>query len=152
MSHSIPHTVAELMTRDVITLTEEQDLQFLEETMHLFKFRHMPVTDDNKLVGLVTLQDVLRISASSLLPAGKQQTGYLQRQFKVRDIMTREVATVAPGASLVEAARLMRSEKFGCVPVVGEDNTLMGILTEADFVRFAEQYLTEHPSSPPTST
>jgi CBS domain-containing protein len=51
--------------------------------------------------------------------------------------MTREPTTVRPTTSLVHAARLMLANKFGCLPVCEDDGTLVGIITEADFVRFA---------------
>jgi CBS domain-containing protein len=138
---NMPRTVGELMSRDVLTLREEQDLHHLDEVMRLFKFRHMPVTDDRRLVGLVSQRDVLRISASSLLPGAKEQTDLLARKFRVRDVMIRDVQTVNPGTPLSAAARLLLRDKLGCLPVVDAENVLVGILTESDFVRFATQVL-----------
>jgi CBS domain-containing protein len=129
------------MSRDVLTLREEQDLHHLDDVMRLFKFRHMPVTDDRRLVGLVSQRDVLRISASSLLPGAKEQTDLLAKKFHVRDVMIRDVQTVTPGTLLSAAARLLLRDKVGCLPVVDEENVLVGILTESDFVRFATQVL-----------
>jgi CBS domain-containing protein len=51
--------------------------------------------------------------------------------------MTRDPTTARPSTSLVQAARVMLANKFGCLPVCEEDGTLVGIITEADFVRFA---------------
>jgi CBS domain-containing protein len=51
--------------------------------------------------------------------------------------MTREPTTVRPGLGLAQAARIMLERKFGCLPVCEDDGTLVGIVTEADFVRFA---------------
>ena len=137
----IPETVAQIMSRDVLTLSEDQDLTHLETTMRLFRFRHMPVTDDGKLVGLVSQRDLLRIAGSSLLPNAGEQTVALQRRFHVQDVMTRDVRTVRPDTPLAEAARLMHAEKLGCLPVVDAANVLRGILTEADFVLLASRLL-----------
>jgi CBS domain-containing protein len=51
--------------------------------------------------------------------------------------MTKEPTSVRPGLGLASAARLMLERKFGCLPVCEDDGTLVGIVTEADFVRFA---------------
>lgn len=53
---------------------------------------------------------------------------------KVRDLMSAEVVTVAPDASLREAARLMIDSGVSGLPVVDEDGAVVGIITEADFV------------------
>ncbi|HVU00335.1 MAG TPA: CBS domain-containing protein [Polyangiaceae bacterium] len=137
----IENTVEALMSRDVLCLSEDQDLAHIGEAMELFKFRHMPVTDDGKLVGLVSQRDLLRISASSLLPNAGEQTGFLTKQFRVRDIMTRDVQTVLPETSLVDAARLLHSQKVGCLPVVNAENAVVGILTDSDFVALAARLL-----------
>ncbi|HEX7670912.1 MAG TPA: CBS domain-containing protein [Polyangiaceae bacterium] len=137
----LPQTVGELMSRDVLTLREDQDLHHLDAAMRLFKFRHMPVTDDRRLVGLITQRDVLRISASSLLPSAREQTDHLAKTFHVRDVMIRDVKTVNPETALSTAARLLLHEKLGCLPVVDQKNVVVGILTESDFVRFSLQVL-----------
>jgi len=51
--------------------------------------------------------------------------------------MTKDPTSVRPGMGLAQAARLMLERKFGCLPVCEDDGTLVGIVTEADFVRFA---------------
>jgi CBS domain-containing protein len=133
------------MSRDVLSLREDQDLEHLGDTMHLFKFRHMPVTEERRLVGLISQRDLLRISASSLLPGSSEQTAHLSKNFRVRDVMVRDVKTVNPETSLSVAARLLSQHKLGCLPVVDEHNVLVGILTESDFVRFALRVLEEEP-------
>lgn len=140
----IPRTAGELMTTDVVTLDEGQGIDHLEEAFRVCRFRHMPVMDGNRVVGLVTLRDVLRSSASSLSPHKSQQNEFLFGRFKVRDIMVEDVITVSANARLEEVAELMQQRKLGCIPVVREGtNELVGILTEADFVRLSAQLLRE---------
>ena len=57
---------------------------------------------------------------------------------KAQDIMSRDVVTVAPDASILHAARLMLQRKFSGLPVVDASGTLVGIVTEGDFLRRAE--------------
>jgi len=119
-------TVGDFMTRDLVTVKETDDLALAESILKLGGIRHLPVVKGAHLVGLVTQRDLLRSAATRH-----------HRATLASDIMVREVVTVRPGASLVQAARIMLSNKFGCLPVTEEDGRLAGIITESDFVRFA---------------
>lgn len=121
-------SVADFMTRDLVTVRESDDLALAESLLRLGGIRHLPVVRERKLVGLVTQRDVLRSGE-----AGRPGARTLQ----VAEIMTREPTTIRPAAPLSQAARLMLERKFGCLPVCDDDGTLVGIVTEADFVRFA---------------
>src|SRR6056297_2530003 len=122
MSTSIPLTAKDLMTTTVVTLTGEQTLDHIEEAMKLLRFRHMPVVDGDRIIGLVTLRDALRISASSLIPNANEQDRFLEGNFKVADVMNRELTTVSPDTPLSEVASLLLDRKLGCTPVVEEPN------------------------------
>lgn len=119
-------SVGDFMTRDLVTVNEEDDLALAESMLRLGGIRHLPVVRRGQLVGLVTHRDLLRSAASQD-----------RRTTRAGDIMTRDIESVRPGTSLVRAARLMLEKKFGCLPVVEDDGRLVGIITEADFVRFA---------------
>jgi CBS domain-containing protein len=121
-------SVADFMTKDLVTVREADDLALAESLLRLGGIRHLPVVRDRKLVGLLTHRDVLRTGESGTAAA---------RALPVSEIMTREITTVRPATGLAQAARLMLERKFGCLPVCDEDGTLVGIVTEADFVRFA---------------
>ena len=120
-------TVADFMTKELVTVKESDDLALAQSILRLGGIRHLPVVRDRKLVGLVTQRDVLRTVGG----------GPLSRSVQASDIMTRELQTVAPRSSLAHAAQIMLRHKYGCLPVCEEDGTLVGIITESDFVRFA---------------
>lgn len=136
-----PTCAADLMTRDVVTLEERERLDNLDHAMHALRFRHMPVVDGDKLIGLVSERDLLRVRASSLLPHKDKQDRFLSQLVRIADIMTHDVTTVTPDTPLAEVAELMASRKLGCVPVVERSGKLAGIITEADFVRLAQRLL-----------
>jgi len=119
-------TVGDFMTRDLVTVKEDDDLVLAESILRLGGIRHLPVLRDGKLAGLVTQRDLLRSAAVRS-----------HKNTRAGEIMVREVVSVRPGASLVQAAKIMLANKFGCLPVTDEDGRLVGIITEADFVRFA---------------
>jgi len=121
-------SVADFMTKDLVTVREADDLALAESLLRLGGIRHLPVVRDRKLVGILSHRDVLR-SGISGRPAA--------RETAVSEVMTREPTSIRPGLGLAHAARLLLERKFGCLPVCDDDGTLVGIVTEADFVRFA---------------
>lgn len=136
MTKSTPERVSEVMTKDVVSVTEDQTLADLLESMRSMRFRHTPVTDDGRLVGLLSERDLLRMSSSSLLPH-RNGDEILHRRFHVRDVMTKDVVTVLPATLLRHAGALMLDKRVGCLPVVDEKNVLVGIVTSSDFIRVA---------------
>jgi CBS domain-containing protein len=134
MKLEIPATVSEVMTRDVVTVGENDTLLHLLSSMKSLRFRHLPVTDGDRLIGLVTERDLLAIADSNLLPHQGERDRMLQERLCVRDIMVRQVLTVSPESSLRDAGRVLLRERFGCLPVVDEKNVLRGILTASDYV------------------
>lgn len=130
----LPKTVSEVMTRDVYSIDENDQLANLLEAMKSLGVRHIPVTDGDHLVGLVTERDLLRISTSTLLPNYKESDAFLKKTFHVRDVMQTEVTSVQPETPLLEAGRILHRQRIGCLPIVDSNNVLLGILTEADFV------------------
>lgn len=132
---ALAQVVADLMTHQVVTLNEEDDLVDINENMETLGLRHLPVVDDGRLVGIVSHRDVLRVSAGTLEPGAAQRDAILKERTFVRDIMTRNVVTVRAETTVAEAAQLLLRHKFGCLPVVDEDGMLVGIVTEHDFVR-----------------
>jgi CBS domain-containing protein len=123
--------VEDFMSSAVISMKETDTLRAAEFEMNVAEIRHIPVVDKrNHVVGVVSQRDVLRTmgrSAGAPVP--------------VAEIMTRNVETVRPGTPAHEAAARMIERKIGCLPVVGEDEQLIGIITETDFLFIAEQAL-----------
>ena len=121
-------SVADFMTKDLVTVRESDDVALAEALLRLGGIRHLPVVREHKLVGILTQRDILRSGNSGKAGA---------REIAVSDVMTREPTSVRPAMALSQAARLMLERKYGCLPVCDGDGKLVGIVTEADFVRFA---------------
>ena len=132
MTPALPAVVSDIMTSDVLTVEEDDNLLNMLRAMHTLRFRHTPVTDEGRLVGLLTERDVLAFSASTLLPNRAQSDQLLGERFHIRDVMKRDVKAVAPATSIKEAVSLMLQERIGCLPVVDADNRVVGIVTSTD--------------------
>ena len=137
-----PRVVGDIMTRKVITVDPDASLRAIEEGMNRYRFRHLPVVDDNgKLLGLVTHRDILLASSSLFSKARAERNEIIQSRFTVEDLMRVKVKTARKDQPLAEAGRTIWDYKIGCLPVVDDDNKLIGIVTNADFVKLAVHLL-----------
>jgi CBS domain-containing membrane protein len=139
-------TLDAVMTTELITLLPTANLAEARELMHKHKIHHLPVVDDNnRLIGLVTLTNVLAATDSILRdPDNSIQPA----DVAVKDIMVTDVATVDERASLRQAALFLEKHRIGCLPVVTE-GMLKGIITETDFVAVAINLLEQLEESEP---
>lgn len=135
MNSVLPRTVSEVMTRDVVTADENDNLLNLLGTLKALRFRHLPVVDDDRLIGLLTERDLLAASASDLLPHRGDADRLLGERVHLRDVMVRNVLTASPEMSIHSAGTLLLKQRYGCLPVVDAENRLVGIVTSSDFIR-----------------
>ncbi len=131
-------TVADIMTKRVIYLREEDNLTIISEGMERYNLRHLPVVSEDKLIGIISHRDLLRLAVSSIeanTPEGKARQETLNENTFVATVMTRNPVTVTPNTPIWGAARIIVDSKFGCLPVIDEDCRLVGIVTEHDFLK-----------------
>jgi CBS domain-containing protein len=124
--------VEQYMTTDLFTVSADDPIEMIANLMIWERIRHVPVEDkDHHLLGVVTQRAVLRYMAGGA-------PGYAPAS----EIMKKDVATVSPETPTVDALRLMRKLGVGCLPVV-QENRLVGIVTEEDFMEIASKLLEE---------
>ncbi len=139
--------VRDLMTTVVETVAPGDSLELARCHMQAGRIRHLPVVDgQERLVGLVTQRKIVEAWVSHGRPA-REAPDEVAAQVPVEMVMEENVLTISPDTSVVLAAALMETSKFGCLPVV-EHHKLVGILTEADFVTFARRLLERSEVSP----
>ncbi len=127
--------VDRIMTRDVLQVTEDTRLPQLAALMRDHHIRHLPVVREGRLVGLVTSHDLERVSPSPITTLSVGEANYLLGKLTAARVMRTQVITCASDTLVEEAARLLRQEKIGCLPVV-ENGKLVGILTHEDLLDF----------------
>jgi acetoin utilization protein AcuB len=127
--------VGKRMTRNPITVSPDVSIAEAMERMRREKIRRFPVVDKKgALVGIVTREDLLHASPSSVTSLSVWEVSYLLSQVKVREVMTRDVLTVTEDVTLEEASRVMVDNKIGCLPAV-RDGMVVGIITESDLFK-----------------
>jgi CBS domain-containing membrane protein len=133
--------VSDLMSTDLVTLTEDETLTDAQRCMARGRIRHLPVVRDGRLVGLVTHRDLLAASFSIFAEVEANEQRRVFSTVPVVELMHRDVVTVSPNLGASQAARILLENKYGCLPVADEDGRLLGIVTEADFLRLTVRLL-----------
>ena len=136
--------VGDLMTEKVVFAREADTLDTLYDAMLDNRIRHLPVVNsDGEVVGIVSHRDLVGSALSTQTKLPISEVKQTLRMMRADEIMTREVEVTDPLEPIREAGLRLLENQLGCLPVV-DGLKLIGILTEADFVRYlCEQERTE---------
>ena len=142
-----PVTVKEWMTQPVTTIGADAPVRQAAELMKTRQIRHLPVVEnDGRLIGIVTDRDLRQMIFDPMIHERLGDVVEALGGLTVRDIMTWAVITVRPESGIRQAARLMREQKFGALPVV-EAGRVVGMLTERDLLRALETLIRDRVKS-----
>ena len=131
----------EIMTKDVFTVMEDDSLLVLQEVMKWRAIRHVPVVDQQeRIIGLLSHRDLLKLTVSALAEIDLKEEEALLKRIPIAEVMGRKVWVVGPEIPIKYIAQEMVRQKIGCLPVVDEDQKILGIITEADFVKLFASY------------
>jgi CBS domain-containing protein len=132
--------VKDVMTSEVKALRRDEQLTLADDLMKLGRIRHLPVLDEDgkRVVGVVTQRDLLHGALAQAIGYGERARRKLLENLLIMEVMTTHPITTTPDTPLAEAARVLMERKIGCLPVI-ENDRLVGILTEGDFVALYAQ-------------
>lgn len=126
--------VGQFMTTDIRTVHPDESVRRAAALMDWNRIRHVPVEEEDRLVGLVSYRTIIELVAESRLEENEL--------LPVRDVMKTEVVSITPSTLSADAIRLMTDEGVSALPVV-EEGRLVGIVTEHDFTLIARGLLAE---------
>ena len=108
--------------------------------------RRLPVLSGNKIVGIVTKQDLLKSSPSPATSLSEINQIFVFQNIHIDEVMTKNISVISADAILEEAAVTMQAKKIASLPVMEGDN-LVGIITESDiFKAFIDVFGFNYPS------
>lgn len=131
MKHSL---VRDWMTQEVMLISADTTLTDLYSLMLHEHIRHLPVLDNNRLVGIISQGDMRSAVSLSL---SEENRGMIN--LVAEEIMTPDPLTIPETATICEAAQLMLANKISGLPVVDESEGVVGIITETDILRLVVQ-------------
>lgn len=128
--------VKDNMAYDPITLKATQSVSEALDVMSENGFRRLPVVDDNgKLIGIITESIISSNTPNNTSTLSVFELNYLLNKLTIGDIMIKDVITTSEDALLEEAATIMNKNSISCLPVVKENNKLVGIITHMDIFK-----------------
>lgn len=125
--------VKDHMTKEPVTITKDVKISKAVDIMSKGHFHRLPIVDESgRLTGLITGGLVTRKSGANATSLSIYELNYLLSKTKVEDIMLTDVKTITAEAFIEEAAQKMLDEGISVLPVVDDDNHVVGIITEKD--------------------
>jgi len=149
--------VSEIMTKDVMTVKRDTSVNEVAKLMGAHDISGVPVVDDEQhVIGIITELDLIVRNTRLEMPHfievldwGRiplERPGHAKERLRhmlgteAADLMTEKVETIGPDASVEDLAELMVKHRINPVPVVDENEKLIGIVSRADLVdMMAEQ-------------
>ncbi|NNC50553.1 MAG: CBS domain-containing protein [Flaviramulus sp.] len=124
--------VSSIMTKNIICVSPKQKIIDVKHIYEKEKFHHhIPVTENDRLVGMVSLIDFMyRIKG-----AGLDDKNSIYNELLVKDIMTSNPFSLSPDATIKEIVTELSKGKFRAIPLV-EDNKVVGIVSTEDLMNY----------------
>ena len=131
--------ISKIMTPAPITVQLGQKLSDVQKKMSEGGFHHVPVVDGDKLVGILSSTDLLRVTYEyDKNPA--QSDAVLDHTRSVEDVMQPSLVTISPKDTVRAAAEIFSKNAFHALPVC-DNGALVGIVTTTDVINYMlEQY------------
>lgn len=138
--------VSDIMQKSIFSVSEDAPLKEVGRMIFSLGIAGVPIVKGTKLVGIVTEQDILSkmfpsmqdlvedyVHAKDFKTMEKSLTELLKTP--VSKIMKKNITTIKPDTSLMEAQSLMLVNKFSRLPIVDRKNNLIGIISQGDIIR-----------------
>lgn len=131
--------VSTIMTRALVVIKPNDPIEMVHNLFEKNNFHHMPVVYQNKLVGIISKTDYLKIRHMLATTwSGETICQEMYKDMIAEDIMTREPLTIEPADTIGLAADIFRANALHALPVI-EDGELVGIVTSHDLLTYAYQ-------------
>jgi acetoin utilization protein AcuB len=123
------------MSKNVITINEDDSMQDAMKLMKQHSIRMLPVLRKGVLIGVLTDRDLKRASASDATTLDVHELLFLLSKIKVKNIMSKNPIMVPPDLTVEETAEILLTNKISGAPVVDETGKIVGTITQSDLFR-----------------
>lgn len=129
--------VRKIMSEKLISVHTGQKLSEVQTILAEGGFHHLPVVSGDKLVGMITSTDMMRLSFSSAYGQDpRAEAAILDHTQSIEAVMQKELVTLSPNSSIREAAETLSSGTFHSLPVVEDGSKLVGMVTTTDLIKY----------------
>lgn len=128
--------VSSIMTKDLVTIKHNDELEQAERLFKSRKIRHIPVVKSDKIIGMLSYTDLLRISfADAFSEDTHEMDPSVYNLFTIEQVMAKHLVSVSSSATIKEVAELLATKEFHALPVVDHEK-LVGIVTTTDLIKY----------------
>jgi len=121
------------MNRSVITVDASDPIEKAIKLIEIYRHRMLPVIDKDKLVGIITDRDIKAATGLNCSEAGHLDSNFVRQ--KVRNIMITNPYHALPELTVEEAAELLLLHQISGLPVINNENTVVGVITKSDLFK-----------------
>ncbi|MCC2614642.1 CBS domain-containing protein [Aestuariibacter halophilus] len=141
----VPTQVSDIMTRRLVKLTAQASLADAHQITREKGIRHLPVVDPltGKVLAIVTQKSLVAKVISLLSLYGSEALAEHEQDTSILEVAVKDFDTAQADDPLIEVAPFFLRNKHGCLPVVDDKGSLIGMVTSSDFVKLSAQLL-EH--------
>ncbi|RPD93403.1 CBS domain-containing protein [Aureibaculum marinum] len=127
--------VSKIMTKNVISIKKDAKLPTAEKLFRKYKIRHVPVVENDKIVGILSLTDLSRISFADAYDDNQFVDDSLYSMLSVGQIMANNPIKVSSETTIKDVALILTKHEFHALPVVNGES-LVGIVTTTDLLKY----------------
>lgn len=128
--------IKDIMSRHVVTVPMDMDVYDLQKKFSDLKLHHLLVTDDKKLVGIISDRDILKCVSPYAGTVAEIERDSRTLRKKAHQIMTRNPITALKTDSIKKTGRIIIDKNIGCLPVVDTSGNLQGVVTWRDIFKY----------------
>ena len=121
------------MTSNPVTLEPSNTIGEAEEIMNEQSIRQLPIVSKRELLGIITDRDIRSFLSGRLFGAPEERD--VAMNTKIAAVMTTKPVSVAPDDDLSDAIELLIEGKIGGIPVIDDEEGIVGIVTYVDLLR-----------------
>jgi len=128
-------TVDKIMTRRVVGVRMDDDLNKVRKLFSQTNFHHLVVLDQQRVVGIISDRDLLKAVSPYVGTAAERERDTATLRRHAHQIMSHHPITLPVDGTVLEAIRLFTHKKISCLPVLHKDGVVAGILTWRDIFK-----------------
>lgn len=127
--------VSDIMSQRVVTLEMDDCLSQAKEIFDHVSFHHLPVTEDELLVGIITKNDMEYAISPYIGHVSEKLRDIQTLDKKIHQVMTRNPISLDHNMNVVKAGEIMLDNGISCLPVINREKKVLGIITWRDLLK-----------------
>lgn len=135
--------VCDIMTPNPVSISDEASLKDAHQLMQSRNVRHLPVISETtgEFIGLLTHKKMIASVLTMLNKYGQGALDRKERYTPIADVMETQAQKLGLDEPLTVVVQYFIDNKLGCLPVVDDNNKVLGIVTSSDFVKLCQRLL-----------